>query len=167
MVDSVELCIRHADERDLASLEWEGEYIRYRRVYKEAMSEARKGRRVILVAEVGKELVGQIFVNFHSTWRNTRPGILTGYLHSFRVKPQFRNQGIGRQLIETAERLLIEHGFGQVVISVAIENEGALRLYKKLGYAVLRKDPGRWSYLDHLNKVRHISEPAYILRKSL
>jgi ribosomal protein S18 acetylase RimI-like enzyme len=167
MVDRVELRIREASEHDLHALEWEGEYIHFRRVYKEAMKEARRGRRVIFVAECGDDLVGQIFVNLHSTWRNAIRGSVTGYLHSFRVKPAFRNQGIGQRLIETAEACLIEHGFRRAVISVSKTNKRALRLYQNLGYEILGEDPGRWSFLDHRNKLRHVSEPAYILQKPL
>jgi ribosomal protein S18 acetylase RimI-like enzyme len=167
MLEKVELRIRQATELDLPALEWDGDYIHFRRVYREAMKEVRKGRRVIFVAETDNQLIGQIFVNLHSTWRNSMIGLRTGYLHSFRVKPEYRNRGVGRQLILTAESVLAEHGFHRVVISVAKSNEGALRLYQNLGYEKFRDDPGRWSFLDHNNQVQHISEPASILRKSL
>lgn len=167
MVERVEVHIRQATVQDLPALEWDGEYIHFRRVYQEAMKEAIKGRRVILVADCGGELIGQIFVNYHSTWRNSRPGQLTGYLHSFRVKSAYRNQGVGRSLIEAAESKLVEKGFQRVVISVGKRNTGALRLYQKLGYEIFREDPGRWSFLDHRNQIQHITEPAFILRKRL
>ena len=165
MVETVDLRIREATEADLPGMEWEGEYIHFRKVYRDAMKEAKQRRRVILVADVGNELVGQIFVNYYSTWRMAQPGLLTGYLHSFRVKPTYRNRGIGGYLIQTAE--LVERHFQRVVISVAKMNDAALRLYKNHGYAILREDPGRWSFLDHQNQVQHISEPAYILQKLL
>lgn len=167
MLEQVDLRIRQATELDLTALEWEGEYIHFRHVYREAMKGVKKGRRVILIAEAEGQLIGQIFINLHSTWLNSIIGIRTGYLHSFRVKPEFRNRGVGRSLIQTAERTLIKQGYQRVVISVAKSNEGALRLYQNLGYEVFRDDPGRWSFLDHNNQVQHISEPASILRKSL
>jgi ribosomal protein S18 acetylase RimI-like enzyme len=166
MLEQVDLHIRKATELDLPALEWEGEYIHFRHVYREAMKEVKKGRRMILVAETEGQLIGQIFINLHSTWLNSIIGLRTGYLHSFRVKPEYRNRGVGRRLIQTAERALIKQGYHRVVISVAKSNKGALRLYQNLGYRIFRDDPGRWSFLDHNHQVQHISEPASILRKS-
>lgn len=167
MLEKVDLRIRHATVLDLPALEWDGEYQHFRRLYREAMEGVRKGRRKIFVAETGDHVIGQIFVNFFSSWRNSIAGLRTGYLHSFRVKPEYRNRGIGRKLIRTAEEVLIENGFHLAVIAVAQRNDGALRLYQKLGYEIFRNDPGRWAYIDHNDQVQHISEPAFILRKSL
>jgi ribosomal protein S18 acetylase RimI-like enzyme len=167
MVEALDLRIRLAKEEDLPALEWDGEFIRFRRMYKEAMREALKGRRLIVLAEVSGEVIGQVFVNLYSTWRAAFLGSKTGYFHSFRVKPEFRNQGIGRSLILHAEQLLIEHGYQHAVISVAKTNQSARRLYEELGYEVFREDPGRWSFMDHQNQVQHVHEPAYILRKRI
>jgi ribosomal protein S18 acetylase RimI-like enzyme len=167
MLEGLDLLIREATEQDLPALEWEGEFIRYRRLYQQAMNEAKKGKRAILVAEVGDRVIGQLFINYHSTWRNTFFGHHAGYLHSFRVKPEYRSQGVGRNLICKAESLLKQRGFKRTVISVAESNEAALRLYRSLGYDLYRRDPGRWSFMDHNNQVQHVSEPAFILRKLL
>jgi len=167
MLEALDVTIRNADERDLLALEWDGEYSRFRRLYRRAMDEVREGKRIIFVAEVGKLIVGQLFVHFDSAWRKAFIGQDTGYLHSFRVKSDFRNRGVGRNLVTKAETVLKESGFNRAVISVAQTNEAALRLYKSLGYEPFREDPGRWSFKDHHNQVHHISEPAYILRKSL
>ena len=167
MLEALEICIREAKEIDLPAMEWDGDYSRFRRLYRRAMDEVREGKRIIFVAEVGKLIVGQLFVHFDSAWRKAFIGQDTGYLHSFRVKSDFRNRGVGRNLVAKAETVLKESGFNRAVISVAQTNEAALRLYKSLGYEPFREDPGRWSFKDHHNQVHHISEPAYILRKSL
>ena len=167
MLEALEVNIRNADERDLLALEWDGEYTRFRRLYREAMHETRRDKRAILVAEVGDLVVGQLFVNYHSTWRKSFFGQRTGYLHSFRVKPDFRNQGVGRNLIAQAESMLVQRGFNRAVISVAQTNEAALRLYQSLGYERFREDPGRWSFMDHDSQIHRVIEPAFILRKSL
>jgi ribosomal protein S18 acetylase RimI-like enzyme len=167
VVEALDLRIRLAAEDDLPALEWEGEFIRFRRMYREAMKEAQKGRRLILIAEVNGQVIGQVFINLYSTWRNSFFGSKAGYLHSFRVRPAYRNQGIGRSLILEAERLLAEQGYRHVVISVAKTNQDARRLYEQLDYQVFREDPGRWSFMDHQNQVQHIHEPAFILRKRI
>jgi len=167
MLEALDLCIREATEEDLPDLEWDGEFIRFRRLYQLAMEETKKGRRIILIAELKEQVIGQLFVNFHSTWRNSSFGQHAGYLHSFRVKPDFRNLGVGRSLILKAEGLLKERGYRQAVISVAKSNDAAMRLYQSLGFKAFREDPGRWSFLDHNNQIQHVFEPAYILRKAL
>jgi hypothetical protein len=63
MLEIAGLQIREATEFDLSALEWDGEYVHFRRVYQEAMKEVKKGRRVIFIAEADTEHIGQIFVN--------------------------------------------------------------------------------------------------------
>ena len=61
-------------------------------------------------------------------------GILDGY----------RGLGLGRRLIDELEIWAAEHGVERIVLLVADANEGAIRLYRRLGYVdesvVLRKD---------------------------
>jgi hypothetical protein len=68
MVDTLDFVIRHGKESDLPALEWEGEYARYRAVYRSAWEDVRRGERAILVAEVDDRIVGQIFIHFTSPW---------------------------------------------------------------------------------------------------
>lgn len=167
MVDRPRVKIREAKEADLRALEWEGRYQHYRRLYRRAMAEAKKGRRVLLVAEAEERIVGQIFVQLSSGRGEYADGEQSGYLYSFRVRPEYRNQGIGTQLLEAAEEELTTRGFTRAVIAVAKENQAALRLYESLGYAVFAEDPGKWSYVDHEGELRRVSEPAYVLEKPL
>jgi len=59
--------IRTGCEADLPALEWEGQYLHFRQVYRRAMEEALRGLRVVLVAEVEGEVVGQLFIQFRKT----------------------------------------------------------------------------------------------------
>ncbi len=167
MIDLSDVLIRHATEADLPALEWDGEYRKYRRVYRRAMEDARRGRRILFVAEIGDEIVGQIFVQF-SRQRSHKGGrASTGYLQSFRIKPPFRNHGIGTRLICEAEDALIERGHKRVVIAVAQGNQDARRLYERNGYSIFREDPGEWSFIDDQGTPQYISEPAYLMEKEL
>jgi ribosomal protein S18 acetylase RimI-like enzyme len=167
MVEAIRYRIREAQASDLKALEWEGEYKHFRRVYQQAMREAERGNRLLLVAEVNEELIGQIFIAFENVWKNRFREGAAAYLHSFRVKQTFRNQGIGRSLLKRAEVELIAHGYNRAVISVAKENDGALRLYESEGYRIFGEDQGNWSYFDHEGVLQHIHEPAYVLEKQL
>lgn len=167
MIDTSDVYIRRANEADLPALEWGGEYRRYRRIYQRAMEEARQGRRILFVAEANGEIVGQIFVQLSSS-RSRRKGKSTiGYLQSFRIKPLFRNRGIGTRLIQQAEEILKERGFQRAVIAVAQDNLDARRLYERQGYSVFTQDPGEWSYIDDQGLLQYVSEPAYLMEKRL
>jgi ribosomal protein S18 acetylase RimI-like enzyme len=167
MVEEVAFEIREGREQDLPALEWEGAYRHFRGVYKRAMREASRGRRMLLVAEVEDRVVGQIFIQFNYFRGELDDGVPSGYLHAFRVRPEHRGQGIGTQLLRRAEDALRARRLERAVVAVARENKGALRLYKRLGYHILLKDPGIWNFVDHNGQLRHVHEPSYLLGKLL
>lgn len=159
--------IREATWEDLQNLEWEGEYRHFRRLYRRAMEEADRGRRILLVAESDAGLVGQIFIQLTSARRRLADGHKSGYLYSFRVRPEYRNKGIGSYLLQAAESILRERGYQRSVISVAKNNSGARRLYERCGYRIFSEDSGEWSYVNHVGELQQIEEPSYLLEKSL
>jgi ribosomal protein S18 acetylase RimI-like enzyme len=167
MVDRTAVRIRHATDADLLALEWDGEYSHYRRMYSHAMRDSKRGNRVLLVAEVEGEVIGQIFIYFRPSWSRHFPGEQAGYLHSFRVKPQFRKQGIGTSLVHHAESILLERAYHRSIISVAKDNHDAVRLYQSLGYSIFTEDPGQWSYVDDRGRIQHVEEPVHLMQKCL
>ena len=56
------------------------------------------------------------------------------YLDDFSVAEGCRNQGVGTGLIRAAEEYAAELGIGKVVLHVEKANQGACRLYLRLGY---------------------------------
>ena len=70
------------------------------------------------------------FLNF-STWLG-KHGI---YLEDLYVRPQFRGQGYGRQLLGELGRIASERGYGRVEWWVLDWNEPAHRFYRSLGAA--------------------------------
>lgn len=167
MVDRIAPVIREATEADLRALEWEGRFKHFRRLYRRAMEEANHGRRVLLVAEIDDQIIGQLFVQLESRAGRLADGNTSGYLYSFRVRPEHRNRGVGSALLLRAEKTLRDRGFQRAVIAVAKENEKARRMYEKHGYQFVADDPGEWSYLDHEGNLRRVSEPAEIMQKLL
>lgn len=53
-------------------------------------------------------------------------------LRNARVLPEYRGRGIGTQLVQAAEECA--QGQGVIGLRVGIDNQGARRLYEKLGY---------------------------------
>jgi ribosomal protein S18 acetylase RimI-like enzyme len=70
-------------------------------------------------------------------------------------------------LIQQAEESLRQRRIQRVAIAVDKSNPEARRLYERLGYSVVGEDPGEWTYLDDEGQERAVSEPSYILSRSL
>lgn len=159
--------IRQATAADLNALEWDGEYTHYRRLFKRAIEEAQRGRRVLLLAEIEDQVVGQIFLQLMTRATFSTKRASSAYLYAFRVKLPYRNRGVGSRLLHAAEANLGARGFRRAVISVAKSNLAARRLYERAGYAVFTVDPGEWSYFDHEGQLREVHEPAFVMEKWL
>jgi GNAT superfamily N-acetyltransferase len=81
-----------------------------------------------LVAWAGSDPVGHA----HIAWEETTLGVPE--IGDVFVQAELRRRGIGTELSEAAERLARTRGHRQISISASIANEGALRLYRRLGY---------------------------------
>ncbi len=57
-----------------------------------------------------------------------------GWLYYLSVDPAHRSQGIGRTLVEAAERWLAAKGLPKVQLMVRSENQAVQGLYERLGY---------------------------------
>ncbi len=167
MTELEPLVIRAASMADLPAMEWDGEYRRFRRVYQQALDDARQGRRLVLLAEVEGRVVGQIIVQLGTGHPAVTDGAATGYLHALRVRPEHRGHGVGTSLLQEAEGELRRRGFRQAAIAAAKENPRARRLYERLGYSRIADDPGEWTFTDDQGKTQAVSEPADILLKAL
>jgi len=162
-----DLIIRSLREEDLPALEWGGEYRHFRRLYRRFYEQMRAGKRLILVAEVDEEVIGQSFVQYFIHRSDLPASLVPGYLHAVRIKPAFRNLGIGTLLIQQAEKALARKGMNCSVIAVEVENDAARRLYERLGYRHFADDDGEWSYVDDQGSYRFVSSPAHLLLKKL
>jgi ribosomal protein S18 acetylase RimI-like enzyme len=161
------LQIRRVKQSDLPALEWEGQFTHFRKVYQHAFEEAQRGDRVLLVAESDGKLIGQIFIHLNPRNLGTNVSVPTAYLHSFRVRSAYRNVGVGSKLLSHAEEVMRQMGIQLAVIAVSKSNPRALGFYQKWGFSVFREDAGRWSYLDHLGRLRDVHDPSYLLQKAL
>jgi len=162
------VCLRHLREEDLPALEWDGLYTHFRRVYAEAYQASLTGQVIIWVAdlpEVG--IIGQAFVQLNSPRSELADGLQRAYLYGFRIKPAFRNAGLGTRMINTILEDLQHRGYSWLTLNVAIDNERARRLYERLGFVVVGFDPGVWSYIDHEGQRRYVREPAWRMQKRI
>jgi GNAT superfamily N-acetyltransferase len=160
----LQLSFRLATEVDLPKLEWMGQYIHFRRVFRYTFEEQQRGTRLMLVADVNNYPVGQIFMILRNVdeWNEER-----GYFYSLRVMDPFQGIGIGTKLMKEAEALLVNHEVYSASIAAAKDNPQARKLYEKLGYKIYTEDDGYWSYVDHLGHTIYVHEPCWMLEKQL
>ena len=160
--------IRQANKDDLPDLEWKGEYTHFRRLYADTYSMVLQAKAIIWIAEENSSgLIGQCFVSLMGNRPELADGVIRAYIYGFRIKPYFRNQGIGTKMMQIVEKDLKLHGFRQVTLNVGQENHAAKRFYNRLGYAIVGADPGQWSYIDDKGKRQDVHEPAWRMIKDL
>lgn len=171
--------IRPLVKSDLPALEWDGEFRHFRRLYAEIYESAESGKAALWIAEVIEtpeanasispeaKLIGQVFVQLISGRPELADGVYRAYVYGFRIRPAYRNRGLGTRMMQVVEDNLIEQGFRWVTLNVAQENPGALRLYERLGYKVVAPEPGRWSFIDDKGVRQEVHEPSWRMEKRL
>jgi ribosomal-protein-alanine N-acetyltransferase len=58
------------------------------------------------------------------------------------IVPEARRHGLASRLMEDCEGRLRQRGCTEIYLETAVDNQPALKLYHKLGYAILRTLPG-------------------------
>ena len=65
------------------------------------------------------------------------------YIDDFSVKKEYRNLGIGSQLLQQAEEFVKGKDILDILLHVEMTNTSAQNLYKKKGFEILRIDGSR------------------------
>lgn len=160
--------IRPLEEHDLPGLEWGGEFAHFRRLYQQHYENSLSGNTLIWVAENScAEIVGQVFLLLRSRSREIADGTFQAYLFSFRIKPAYRDQGLGGFMLEMVEDYLRVRGYRFLRLNVARANPLARRMYEKHGYRMIGPEPGVWQYQDQYGQWQTCSEPAWKMIKRL
>lgn len=79
------------------------------------------------VAEIEEKIVGVIIVGNDGR---------RGYIYHTAVNPQYRKQGIARQLVDSAMQELKQCGINKVALVVFDRNENGNAFWEKLGFTV-------------------------------
>ncbi|MFQ6107352.1 MAG: GNAT family N-acetyltransferase [Thermoplasmata archaeon] len=69
-----------------------------------------------------------------------------GKVVSLGVDPEHRRRGIAKSLMALAEEDMRNDGVGSMHLEVGITNDVAIKLYKSLGYKVVRRIPKYYSW---------------------
>jgi ribosomal protein S18 acetylase RimI-like enzyme len=160
--------IRIAVRSDLPAMEWGTEFKHFRAVYANAFARMQQGNTIIWIAETDLHgLIGQVFVQLVCDRPELADGWQRAYLYSFRIKPEFRNQGLGTEMVKTIETFLLERQFNRLTLNVAKDNPDAQRLYDRLGFKIVANEPGVWSYPDESGVWHTQTEPSWRMEKLL
>ena len=160
--------IRTLLENDLPALEWDGEYLHFRLLYRGHYQNSVWGNTRIWVAEADDgEIVGQVFLNLLSRNNETADGVRRAYIFSFRVKEKVRNMGLGGFMMDFVEDWAREQGFTHLRLNVERINIDARRFYERHGFVVFGSDPGEWSFMDHNGIWQERVEPAWKMIKTI
>jgi ribosomal protein S18 acetylase RimI-like enzyme len=92
----------------------------------------------LLVARENSEIVG--FVMFGPESEHFEQDVSRGVVRNIVVRPDYRNAGIGADLLAAAETELAASGFDVVSLSALFDNEAARRFYAREGYEPHRID---------------------------
>lgn len=105
---------------------------------------------IALVAEKEEKLVGAVWCRLlkfeekgYGYVDDTTPEL------SLAIHPNYRNQGLGTQLMEQAFAALIAKGFKQVSLSVDKDNQ-AVNLYKRLNFEMVGEEDTAFTMLKML-----------------
>ena len=91
------------------------------------------------VAWAGDQVAGMV-LNFINEEENEEYGRLRGYTETICVRRPWRRQGVAKALIASSLHLLKAKGMAEAALGVDADNpNGALQLYKSMGFRVVKK----------------------------
>jgi [ribosomal protein S18]-alanine N-acetyltransferase len=101
---------------------------------------------ISLVGVEGEKILGFVIAD---RFRSRKASRSVGKIITIDVVSEAQHGGVGSLLMKAAEAGLKENGCDYVSLEVAVDNQQALRFYKKHGYSVLKVLP-RY-YLDSMD----------------
>jgi ribosomal protein S18 acetylase RimI-like enzyme len=112
------------------------------------------------IAETDDQIVGYVRLFFNRDENRL-------YVPSLHVLAIFQDQGIGRKLLEEAERCAVEKNLNELWIGVMVKNSRALDFYRKVGFQFVLEEPftmGKTT-VSHLIGYKKIGKSTFIHQK--
>ena len=112
----------------------------------------------IFAIENNENIIGEITANYKSNkLENEAKAGIRAYLEAFRIDKDYRNQGLGQELINYCIEYLENIGYTEFTIGVEDENEIAKHIYSKLGFTK-RIDKGHGDEFDNSEYTLYLKE---------
>ena len=121
--------------------------------------ELEQGKRIVFVYEEGGEFLGEgALVLENDDPDYTIPG-KRAYVSRMIVREEYRSRGIGGAILEVLFREAEKRGILELSIGVNVENERALRLYRRKGFThqIFR---GRYADGEYVKLLAHLDDTA-------
>lgn len=139
-------------------------------VHSSHLSEQSAGRATFLVAWDGDEPLGSAMVQWRgpvgARAREAYPEAVE--VNHLQVREEHRGRGVGTAIIAAAEELARGRGRTQMAVGVAHDNDGAARLYERLGYRRTGVvDTVEYDWVDDAGTVHHEVEHDELLVRNL
>ena len=157
------------EERDLPALEWDGEFVHFRNLFRQSFEDMRL--RDAPAAGHGTPTERRHRRPDFSAMEQQRSAVCRWAPARVSVFPAGKARipaaRLGNRLMDEAEKILRERGMDTASIGVEKDNPDARALYERQGYHIIADDPGTWSYVDHLGQRQQVVEPAWLMEKKL
>lgn len=155
------LIFKQASKRELKDLD----EIRAKKLHKlhlERIKRQTRGNTEYIIAYIGKEPVGHVFVNYESKRKWHECPII----EDLYVKENVREKGIAKRIMKYAEGRIKQRKFGKVGLDVETHEHWIRKFYETLGYLRVSR-PHNLSYILKDNKNKKVTEKVIHLRKQL
>ncbi|GHA16146.1 hypothetical protein GCM10008090_27430 [Arenicella chitinivorans] len=87
----------------------------------------------VLVADIDAQMAGFIELNLRSFAEGSRNSPVP-YIEAWFVASEFRAQGVGRQLMASAEHWALENGYSEIASDTDLENRRSIAMHAHLGF---------------------------------
>jgi N-acetylglutamate synthase len=108
---------------------WEEAKLPYKPKGRDALEsiaeELKRGCASILIAEQNQVAIGTVFATHDGR---------KGWINRLAVAPAIRKKGVGRMLVEKAEKILNDKGIGIIACLIEEYNNSSFETFQKLGY---------------------------------
>lgn len=158
----LDVAIRPCREDDLPALEWLGAFSHHRQIIRQAFELQLEDEVIMLVAEVGGDLIGQAWVDFRP-----RLGAHGPRVWAVRVLDDRQGAGVGRKLMQAAETLARARGCTCLELGVEKDNLPAQAFYARLGWRVVGELHETYDYETPDGEVAAQALDEWVLVKEL
>jgi GNAT superfamily N-acetyltransferase len=134
---SLSIDIRPAEESQIDLLEEQFSPDSNARYHHRRFADQQRGEALYLIAWHGEMPVSHFLLRWHGPTDDPTGRFPpdAAFLEAGATLPAFQRRGVGTRMIQEAERLARERGYGRIGLAVgSTDNPDARRLYERLGY---------------------------------
>lgn len=101
-------------------------------------NQIKEGKRIVYIYKINGEFIGEGNIVFETEDSDYTIADKRVYLSHLIVKKEFRNHGIGMQLLDFLISTAKEMGYSEITLGVDSDNYQAVHMYKKKGFEIFK-----------------------------